>query len=345
MSNVGAAEQRVASLHPSSKPPLAVINDLAIVDLIDLDVAIELIRQAMRDLSAGRVVAPERWAMPTGGQGTLALMPGAIPGRDRFGIKVLSLFDAPQGDPAVPGHQGLMLLFDADNGRPLSVIDANTLTGLRTAAASAVATDILARPDSSTVAMIGCGEQARWHLRALRHVRPIRELRVWSRSPANARDFAADAEEAGVRVIVCPTARNAIEGADIVCTVTRSSEPIILGDWLSPGQHINLVGSSTRRSREVDERAVARGRFVVDSRANALTQGGELRAAIASGTVSPEHVHAEIGEVLAGAAPGREDRQMITIYKSLGHVAQDLAIAMAVHERAAQSAHTIWAAW
>lgn len=345
MINIGVAEQRIASLHPIARPPLAVINDLAIVDLIGLDLAIELIRQVMRDLSAGRVLAPERWAMPIGDQGALALMPGAMPARDRFGIKVLSLFDSPEGGPAVPGHQGLMLLFDADNGRPLSVIDANTLTGVRTAAASAVATDALARQDSTTIAMIGCGEQARWHVRALRHVRPIQEVRVWGRSPTHARNFATDMEEPGFRMIVCPTARDAIDGADIVCTVTQSSEPIILGEWLSPGQHLNLVGSSTRFSREVDENAVARGRFVVDSRAHALTQGGELLAAIAAGLVSPAHIHAEIGEVLAGAARGREDRQMITIYKSLGHIAQDLAIAMAVHERAAQSSHTIWAAW
>ena len=152
-------------------------------------------------------------------------------------------------------------------------------------------------------------------------------------------------EKGGIRAIVCHTAREAVDGADIVCTVTRSNEPVVLGDWLVPGQHLNLVGSSTSRSREVDEEAVARGRYVVDSRSHALSQGGELRAAIAAGVVQPTHLHAEIGEVLTGLAPGREDSDMITIYKSLGHIAQDLALAVAIHERANQSHHTIQAPW
>ena len=324
---------------------LAIVNGRALRDLINLDAAILLVRQAMRELSAGHIDAPERWTMPASEHGVLALMPGAMPGRNRFGIKVLSLFEAMVGGMDLPGHQGLMLLFDAENGRPLSVIDADSLTGLRTAAASAVATDLLARGDSTTLAMIGCGEQARWHVRALRRVRPIHELRVWGRSSINTHAFAVDMEAEGVRVTVYPTPRETIEGADIVCTVTRSDEPLIFGDWLSPGQHLNLVGSSTNKSREVDEVAVARGRFIVDSRSHALSQGGELRAAIAAGVVSPDYIHAEIGEVLSGEMPGREDPEMITIYKSLGHVAQDLAVAIAVHENAAQSPHTVWAAW
>jgi ornithine cyclodeaminase/alanine dehydrogenase-like protein (mu-crystallin family) len=340
-----AVRHDVGALYPVIEPSIAVINSLAIGDLISVDAAIILVRQAMRDLSSGRIDAPARWAMPVNNNGLLALMPGAVRNSNRFGIKVLSLFDAPDGHPPVPGHQGLMLLFDSGNGRPLSIIDAGTLTGLRTAAASAVATDVLARPDSKTVAMIGCGEQARWHVRALRCVRAIEDVRVWSRSPANTRDLAADVERQGMRVKICETVQDTITGADIVCTVTRSRDPVISGDWLAPGQHLNLVGSSTSLAREVDEKAVARARFIVDSRVNALSQGGELRAAIAAGAVTTAHVHAEIGEVLANEAQGREDAAMITIYKSLGHVAQDLAVAIALHEGAAQSSHTTWAAW
>ena len=343
---VGLADRRTTAFARSpAKQPLAIVNDRAILDLVDLDDAIALVRQAMRDLSEGRVDAPERWAMPVGSAGLLALMPGAMPTHGRFGIKVLSLFDTPDGAPAVPGHQGLMLLFDAGSGRPLGILDAHILTALRTAAASAVATDVLARADARTLAIIGAGEQARWHVRALRRVRALRDVRVWSRSRDSMNDFAADIADEGVRVTVCRSARDAIDGADIVCTMTRSSGPVLLGDWVSPGQHLNLVGSSTRDAREVDEAAVARSRFIVDSRANVLSQGGELRAAIAAGMVSPVHIHAEIGEILAGTVQGREDDAMITIYKSLGHVAQDLAIAMAVQERAAQSMNTVWADW
>lgn len=346
MSEFGVIEhQIITSSQSAHKPMLSVLNDLAVRDLVGIDEAIGLVRKAMQNLSEGKVTAPKRWTMPVGSAGTLALMPGASQHPSRFGIKVLSLFEPEHDGPHLPGHQGVMLLFDGENGRPLCIIDANSLTGLRTAAASAVATDVLARGDATTVAMIGCGEQARWHVPTLCQIRPIKNLRVWSRSAEGARRFANYAEASGLRVAVCRTPREAVDGADIICTVTRSNEPVVLGDWLVPGQHLNLVGSSTARSREVDDCAVARSRFVVDSLDNALSQAGELRAAIASGAVPQSHVHAEIGDVLAGMTPGREDQDMITAYKSLGHVAQDLAVATAIHDRAGKSPHTVQASW
>lgn len=346
MNIVTTVERSFAAPSPAfQKSTLVVLNEHAVRDLLDYDAVIILVRQAMIDLSQGRIDAPERWAMSVGDNGILALMPGSVPDKKRFGIKVLSLFDPPDSVPPVPGHQGLMLLFDGENGRPLSIIDAHSLTAMRTAAASAVATDTLARYDCTSVAMIGSGEQARWHLRTLRRVRPIEQVRIWGRSAEKAQDFADYAKAQGLEALVCRRARDAIDGADIICTTTRSCEPVVIGDWLSPGQHLNLVGASTHQAREVDEKAVARSRFVVDSRRNALSQAGELRAAIAAGAVSRQHIHAEIGEILAATANGREDPEMITIYKSLGHVAQDLAVAAALYERAADSSHTVSAPW
>jgi ornithine cyclodeaminase/alanine dehydrogenase-like protein (mu-crystallin family) len=345
MSKAGVIEHPIVPSRSALRPTLSVVNDQAVRDLVDIDEAIGLVRKAMQDLSEGQVMAPERWTMPVGSGGMLALMPGASQHLSRFGIKVLSLFESGHGGLHLPGHQGVMLLFDADDGRPLCIIDANSLTGLRTAAASAVATDVLARSDATTVAMIGTGEQARWHVQALRQIRPIETVRVWGRSIEGAQRFAAFVEASGLRAVICRTARHAVDGSDIVCTVTRSNEPVLHGDWLIPGQHLNLVGSSTALSREVDACAVARSRFVVDSLGHALNQAGELRAAIACGAVPPSHVHAEIGDVLAGKAPGREDRDMITAYKSLGHVAQDLAVATVIHDRAGKSPHTVQASW
>lgn len=338
----GAHSQAVAT--SAEQPLLAIVNAAAVVELVPIADAIELIDTAMRELSADRVVAPKRWTVPVSPNGTMGLMPGSMPGLDRFGIKVLSLFDNGM-ETGRSGHQGLMLLFDRTDGRPLAVIESGALTALRTAAASAVATRALARQDARSVAIIGCGEQANWHVDAMTSVRPIEQIRVWARSPEKAQRFANRHRQRGQPVIVARSARAAVTGADIICMVSHSPEPLVFGDWLEDGQHLNLVGASVVSAREVDDIAVARGRFFVDSRSHALVQAGELLHAVAAGVVGKEHVIAEIGEVLDGHVVGRSSPSSITIYKSLGHVVQDLCVADAIFARLARSDHVQKARW
>jgi ornithine cyclodeaminase/alanine dehydrogenase-like protein (mu-crystallin family) len=329
----------------ANPPTLAMVNALALADIVTMADAIELIATAMQEISGGMVTAPERGAVSVAPRGALVLMPGAMTHINRFGVKVLSLFPAAARD-RLPGHQGLMLLFDADNGRPLCALDSHAITGLRTAAASAVATKALSRTDSRSVALIGCGALALPHAEALCLVRPIEEIIVWGRSIEKARQFADQCtRRVHAKITVAGSVQEAVERADIICTLTSSSVPVLEGKWLRPGQHINLVGSSTRATREADDEAVARGRFIVDSRSHAISQAGELRHAIELGFVQEQHLAAEIGEVLAGDAVGRSDQSMITIYKSLGHVAQDLRIADAAFSRLNRSPHVVRVDW
>ncbi|WP_447763573.1 ornithine cyclodeaminase family protein [Sphingopyxis panaciterrae] len=321
-----------------AQPPgaIALIDPGALADLVTMAEAIELIESAMVQLSAGEIEAPQRWQMPVSQNGSLALMPGVAPVWGHYGVKLLSLYEN-AAQNGLPGHQGVMLLFDRDTGRIASIVEANALTRLRTAAASAVATRALARDDATTLALIGCGEQARWHARAIPLVRPIEEVRIWGRSTQKVRQFARDHLAHIAHVVIAGDAEEAVRGADIVCTMTHASEPILDADWFEPGQHLNLVGASTKDEREIGGAIVARSRFFVDSRAHALAQAGELREAIANEWAGPEAICGEIGEVLGGGVHGRRAQSDITVYKSLGHVAQDLAVASFLQDRLGQS--------
>lgn len=339
----GVAERRHRG--PRRSRSLAVVNAEAVADILPMREALEVVTAAMLELSDGLVDAPERWAMSVAPAGMMGLMPGSMTQIGRFGIKVISLF-ANAAEHGLSGHQGVMVLFDSATGRPLCVIEGGALTGLRTAAASAVATRALARADARCVALIGCGEQARWHVEAIALVRPIEEIRVWGRSLEQAKRFVAQHQRPnGIQFVVAESVREAIQGAGIICTLTHAEEPVIAGAWLEKGQHLNLVGSSTRSSREVDDASVVAGRFIVDSRANALSQAGELRHAMAEGLVRADHVVAEIGDVLAGRVIGRPDASTITIYKSLGHVVQDIRIAHALQGRLGDSSRVVEVEW
>ncbi len=295
---------------------------------VSLDAAIELVDGAMRKLSAGDVSAPQRWAIPVAANGKLGLMPGVLKHPSLFGVKVLSMFET-GSSPGLPSHQGLMLLFEGETGRPVAIVDAAQLTLLRTAAASAVATRALARADARTLALIGCGDQAPYHVTAISAVRPIDEVHLWNRSLPRAQSLAAQLRAKGVRVEIHDEVEAAVRAADIVCTLTSVTEPIVAGRWLVPGQHLNLVGASTVDQCEVDDAAVASGRFFADCATHCRAQAGELSRAIDAGMVDESWIVGEIGEVLSGKVAGRLDPSEITMYKSLGHAAQDLVVAEA----------------
>jgi ornithine cyclodeaminase/alanine dehydrogenase-like protein (mu-crystallin family) len=222
-------------------------------------------------------------------------------------------------------------LFDPATGAPVCVAHAGEITAIRTAAASAVATNALARHDARRLAILGYGEQAATHARAIGRVRHLESIRIWGRSPERARAFVERMQaELAVPVAAGQSVEEVVAQADIICTVTSASEPILKGDWVRPGTHVNLVGSGYAGPVEVDNNLVVRARFIADSREGVLQQGAEFLKAKEAGLIGDDHIVAEIGQVLAGEMEGRRSPKEITVYKSLGHVVQDLASAWAL---------------
>ena len=316
---------------------MKVLGAAAVEALLPITHSIEVVAEAMRALSSGQVLSPLRTVVPLAPPNAMGVMPGAMLAHGHFGVKVLALYPG-NGALGLPSHAGVMVLFDAATGSPVAVLDSNSLTALRTAAASAVATRALARPDSRVLALLGTGHQALWHVHALRSVMGITRLQLWSRTPSSVAHFVAKLGAMdGVEIVTADTARQAVQGAGVVCTVSSSREPVLQGAWLEPGQHVNLVGASVASAREADVEVVRCGRFFVDARASAAIQAGEWLQALKEGVVGESHLRGEIGEVLLGRVPGREGAADITVYKSLGHTAQDLAAAAAVYQRAVAS--------
>jgi ornithine cyclodeaminase/alanine dehydrogenase-like protein (mu-crystallin family) len=304
---------------------MRLINAAEVRANLTYELAIPTVRAAMIAFSKGETLQLLRSILPMAEGRMFGVMPGALGGRDAFGAKILSVFPG-NFDKGLASHQGVILLFEPENGVLACIAEAGEVTAIRTAAASAVATDALARADAGSLAILGYGEQALTHARAISRVRSLRSLTVWGRSGERAEAFAAKMEaELGVPARACASAREAVAGADIICTVTPAKAPILEGAWVAPGAHVNVVGSSYAGPVEVDNDLVVRSRFIADSREGVLAQGAEFLRAKAAGLVGDEHVAAEIGEVLAGTVPGRRTDEEITVYKSLGHIVQDLA--------------------
>ncbi|HET6971067.1 MAG TPA: ornithine cyclodeaminase family protein, partial [Phenylobacterium sp.] len=282
--------------------------------------AIPVVREAMIAFSTGRTMQLLRSIIPLAEGRMFGIMPGALGERAAFGAKLISIF--PENfAKGIQSHQGVVVMFDPETGAVSGLAHAGEVTAIRTAAASAVATDALARPDASRMAVLGYGEQAATHIRAIAHVRALSEVTIWGRSPERAQALAAKmAAETGLSVRACPTAREAVAEADIICTVTTVTTPILEGAWVAPGTHLNLVGSSYAGPVEVDDDLVVRARFVADSREGVLAQGAEFLHAKAAGLIGDDHIVAEIGEVLAGLKEGRQGPDQVTAYKSLGHI-------------------------
>ena len=314
---------------------MRILNREAVAESLSHAECIEAVEVAMRAVSRGDTIMPLRRYLDIPGRGgKFTLMPGYLGEPCTFGVKIVSKYprsaDSPHGS-----HVGAVMIFDSEEGIPLALLDGNELTAIRTSAASALATRILARPDGATLAILGTGTQARHHIQALSCVRPITEVRVWGRTGAHARRLLRLlALPAPVTARVCGSAREAVEGVDLVCTTTSAAEPVLEGKWLAPGCHVNLVGAAIAGSAEADIDVVTRSRFFVDYRASAMDQAGELLAAIRDGVVSELHIAGEIGDVLAGRVAGRRNDEEITVYKSLGVAAQDLAAAYAAFRNA-----------
>lgn len=314
------------------------IGDIVVLDAptvrarLTYEMAIPVIREAMLALSDGRVRQLLRSFIGVGEGRTFAMMPAALSERGVFGAKLVSVFADGHGRKA---HEGLVVLFDADTGAPVCLADAAEITAIRTAAASAVATDALARADAGVLAVLGLGKQAAAHIQAISKVRDLNEVRVWGRTPERAEAFARDmAAASGLPVRAFANIAAATQGADIICTVTAAVDPILSLASVAPGAHVNAVGSSGPGQAEIASDLVAGSRFIVDHREHVLAHGGEFLRAKAAGLVDDDHIAAELGQVLSGARLGRTGPADITLYKSLGHAAQDLAAAAWLHQHA-----------
>jgi ornithine cyclodeaminase len=323
----------VESPSPAEEMSIRFIDRAEVARRLTYDLCIPIVRDAMIAFSRGETKQLLRSILPLAEGRWFGSMPGALGEYSPFGAKLLSVFhgNAAQGKQS---HQGLVVLFDPQSGAPVCVVHAGEVTAIRTAAASAVATAALARPDAGTLALIGCGEQASTHIQAIAKVRSLTAIMVWGRSPVRVRAFAErNQPKIGIPILTAASVEDAVAHADIICTVTSATEPVLKGAWVRPGTHLNLVGSGYAGPTEVDNDLVIRSRFIADSREGVLRQGAEFLRAKEAGLIGDDHIVAEIGQVLSGEIEGRRSPNEITVYKSLGHIVQDLASAWVLYSQ------------
>lgn len=322
------------------------VNEAGVRELLPMDSCVALMRDALTALSRGDAVLPLRSKVWLPDQsGLLGLMPGYLGDPQSFGLKVVAVMPGNHGTP-YDSHQGVVMLFGVKHGEPLAVMDASSITAIRTAAASAAATDVLARPDAGDLALIGSGAEGRTHLAAMKAVRRLRRVRIWSRTRANAERFAREeGTVAGVPIEVATTAEAAVKGADLICTTTSSKEPVLEGKWLASGAHVNAVGSCFPSARELDTHAVRRARLYTDCRESCMKEAGDFLIPRNEGSIHDGHLIGEVGEVFLGRIPGRRSPDEITLYESLGVAVEDLAAAHAIHRRARESGAGTWLEW
>ena len=309
-----------------------VLSEADVRGLLDMESCIGAMEDVLAALEREELSMPLRFMVRSGGEQLMGLMP-AHRGGDAplFSLKEIVVTPGNSARGLDP-HQGAVLLHDGETGVLQAVANASAITEIRTAAVSAVATKLLARPDARRVAILGAGVQGRSHAVAMRSVIDDAELRIWSRTPAHAEALALEAH-----AVVCSTAEEALEGAEVVCTCTSSRDPIVRREWLAPGAHVNSVGSSIPSARELDADVVSAASLFVDRRESTLNESGDYLIAAAERAIGPEHIRAELGELLVGTASGRTSEDELTVFKSLGLAAEDLAAAEYLHRRARET--------
>ena len=313
------------------------LSDHDVRTFLPMRECIEVMERALRGVTEGTSILPLRTIIRLPDTpNAFGCMPAVIDTGTTasIGAKIITVFPGNDTTP-FDSHIGVVLLFDAGHGALLAIADASSITSIRTSAVSGVATKLLAREDASELAILGAGVLAMPHLEAVRCVRPIRRVRVWSRNAARAHAFAKQARPLhDIEVAVCETARDAVAGADIVCTITASRSPVLEGSWLADGAHVNAVGASLPTARELDTAAVVRARLFVDRRESALAEAGDFLIPRSEGAVTDAHILGELGELLSGTLAGRRNASEITLFKSLGLAVEDVAAVRHVHEKA-----------
>ena len=293
--------------------------------MLTMQECILVIEKMFRSLANSETTQPLRSLMwLPDRKGLLGMMPGYDKASGVMGIKLISVFHSNR-DKGYPSHQGVVILFDANNGQPLMILDASEITALRTAAASALATKLLSREDSELLSIIGSGEQAERHIESILLVRKIRQINIWSRNEKNATNLANKiAARYNIPIVVYKTAAEAVRDADIICTVTSSPQPVVSGDWINKGTHINAVGSSTPATRELDTNALLKAKLYTDCYESILNEAGDFLIPKKEGAITDNHIQGDLGEVLLGRKKGRENKDEITLFKSLGIASEDI---------------------
>lgn len=304
---------------------MKIVESTEVRQRLTMPVCIELMRTALKELEEGRFTQPVRSIALLPGGEKFGFMPAWL--GDCFGAKVLSAFPQNAGT-AYPSHIGYVMLFEAEHGSFLGMADASVITEVRTGAVSGVATDLLARPDAHRLAIIGAGAQGRSHLAAMTAVRDIRSVAVYDQNPQAAQRYCTEmSAQYGIPVTAASCAQEAVEGADIICTLTPSKNPYLEADWIAPGAHINAVGAFTPTTREVSSAVVARARLYADQVEAMRKECGEYLIPLQEGVIGPEHIVGSLGDVLLGRAPGRTDSQEVTLFDALGLAVEDVMCA------------------
>jgi len=314
---------------------MLILSQDDVVRLLPMSACIDVMSSTLATLARGDALLPLRTViLIPNTNDAFAVMPAYIGSPKTMGAKIITVYPENHGTE-FDSHQGAVLLFDAQNGSLAALLDATSVTTIRTAAVSAVATRLLAREDASRLAIIGAGVQAYAHLESMCAVRDITSLRVWSRNSEHARALADfGRRKFGLDAEVSATGEDAVRDAHIICTTTSARTPVLEGAWLTPGAHINAIGASQRTAREVDSAAVVRSRLYVDRRESALKEPGDILVPLEDGDIGPDHIVAEIGELLIGRGEGRRNADEITLFKSLGLAVEDLASALHVYNEA-----------
>jgi alanine dehydrogenase len=323
--------------------PVLIANQEQATELLPMKECIPAMEHALRMLANGEAILPVRTRMMLAdGESLIGLMPSYLGGIHSAAVKVITVFPANLGTE-YDSHQGVVLLFDAKRGSLQAIVDATAITAIRTAAVSAVATRLLARADAHDLAIIGAGTQARTHLEAMLAVRDIQRVRLFSLPQEGAKHFAArESQRHGIHVEVKDSAEAAVRGADIICTVTTSKDPVVMGRWVADGAHINAVGACSPFSRELDTELVAKARLYADRREAMMAEAGEFLIPRKEGVINDGHILGEVGDVLVGKVLGRTAPDQVTIFKSLGIAIEDLAAAHLILTKAQQSGKGTW---
>jgi alanine dehydrogenase len=314
---------------------MLVLSESQVQSLIDLDELIAALEQAHIQYSTGKAVMPVRLVVPLPQiQGRITSMPGYLHQDRALGMKVVTYFqDNPKQN--LPAILATIMLFSADSGKMIAAMDGGYITAIRTACASALATKVLAKPDTPVLGILGAGVQARAHILALTRVRRLSRIKLYSPSGKSALTIKEELEKpCGLPIDVVNSPQDAVRDSDLLVTVTTAKEPIVKPEWLKPGAHINAVGSHRPDLREIDGETLKRATVVVDSRAAVMAECGDILLALKEKSISEADIHGEIGEVLAGSKTGRSSAGEITLYKSVGIAIQDVATAQLVYRKA-----------
>ena len=320
-----------------------IVNHQEVRQWLPMGECMDVMAETLKMLSRGNAVNPLRHAMWLPDKsGVIGMMPAYLGDTEVMGLKAISVFPG-NHTTDYDSHQGTVMLFETKNGRLLAMMDASKITAIRTAAVSGAATRLLARKDATDLAILGSGVQAKTHLEAMQVARNISGVRVWSQHFDHAQNFADQALAThSLPISAVETVEEAVEGADIICTATSATEPVLQGDWISPGTHINAVGSSVAFTRELDTAAVVKSKLFVDRRESTLNEAGDFLFPKKEGAIDDGHIRGEIGDILLDRIGGRESSAEITLFKSLGLAVEDVAAAHYIYQKMLKNKDGMW---